>query len=53
MFKYPVAECKGAFLKISPSWLDKLFFSFSVFRLFAMYLLSTIHGIVNVFSCSL
>ena len=26
MVKYPVAECKRALLKISPSWLDKFFF---------------------------
>lgn len=53
VFKYPVGECKRALLKISPSWLKKVFFGFGVFRLFTMHLISTMHGIVNVFSCSL
>lgn len=54
MFKYPVAECKRALLKISPSWLDKVFFFVLVFfRQFTMYLLSTMREIVDVFSCSL
>ena len=48
-----MGECKRALSKISLSWLKKVFFGFGVFRLFTVYLLSTMHGIVNVFSCSL
>ena len=48
-----MGECKRALSKISLSWLKKFFFGFGVFRLFTMYLPSTMHGIVNVFSCSL